>query len=275
MESKLSPKATVILNADDPRVSKLTEDLPNQTIYYGLDTQFHDKFKYEGKVKVNNNINATRAIDIKIEDDLSSTFSFSNDSYSIQNPGIFHIYNAAAAILSAKLLKIPTNTIREALEQAQPAFGRGELITKDDIDYKMLLVKNPAGLNLTLDLLSEKKNKALVLMLNDQIADGRDVSWIWDSELERLNEISPQIIICSGIRAEDMLLRVKYAIGELEKVNEYEFIHGETTVYLIKDFEHIHSYLQSKGYKGMVYVLPTYTAMLGFRKYLLGKALNE
>ena len=95
------------------------------------------------------------------------------------------------------------------LESFQPAFGRAETISTPGATITLLLVKNPTGANQTLDLLrSEPEPLDTLVLLNDGIADGEDVSWIWDVEFERL---SPGRLYVGGNRAEDLALRLKYA----------------------------------------------------------------
>jgi lipid II isoglutaminyl synthase (glutamine-hydrolysing) len=274
---KLVPNTTVILNADDPRVSILTDGLQNETIYYGMQEKFINNFSYEGK-QVSKKNKTIEAKDLKINDDLTSNFKINIDTFHLDSPGKFHIYNALAAIAAANELRIDNKIISKGINNSKSAFGRGELIKKDDINYKILLVKNPVGLSLTLDLLLNVKNPNLVFILNDNIADGRDVSWIWDANFELLQQIKPNSIICSGTRAEDMLLRVKYALEGLKKINtnEYKSTKFNTNVTFVKDINRLHNELKTQNSKlNTAFVLPTYTAMLEFRKNILGQALNE
>lgn len=259
------PTATVILNGDDPRVVEISEDIKNQVMFYGVEQEAIKDFKYEGLQK-NMLKHITRADKIKIKQDLSTSFRYSMTEYELQTPGVFHIYNALAAIISAKFFRIKDNLIKAALAETKPAFGRGEVINKDGIDYHVLLVKNPAGLILSLNLLKKLDSPNVAFLLNDNIADGRDVSWIWDSELEILNEIKPKFIACSGTRSYDMLLRVKYALGGLDT--------SKTKASVYENESALHQDLLQKEIK-QIYVLPTYTAMLSLRKFLTGKALNE
>lgn len=289
-----SPKAILILNADDPRVGSLADGLNNPVIYYGLDKEYQEYFAYEGaKTMKNAKLKIKNVDDIKVLDDLSTNFTFAGQEYHANTPGIFHVYNALAAIVCSQTLNISSDLIKTGVAEADAAFGRGEIIEKDGSQYKLLLVKNPAGMTLTLNLLKHIKHPNLVFILNDKIADGRDVSWIWDAQMEILNEIKPANIIVSGQRAEDMLLRIKYALGGLEQFKEpeeeskniipqYYTESTNTHVYFTKSMSEIDSITRKLGNtstyepaNSITYVLPTYTAMLAFRKYLLGSALNE
>jgi UDP-N-acetylmuramyl tripeptide synthase len=80
------------------------------------------------------------------------------------------------------------------------------------VNYRLLLVKNPASFSLSLELMRNIPHLKLMLAINDNTADGRDVSWLWDSELERLNQADIDWVLCTGIRAKDMAVRLKYAL---------------------------------------------------------------
>ena len=126
-------------------------------------------------------------------------------------PGLYNVYNAVAAAATALELGVPLATVGEALEGFGGAFGRVETIPVDGREVSILLVKNPAGANEVLRTLTlEDGALDLWLALNDGIADGRDVSWIWDADFEVLAG-RVRRATCSGTRAEEMALRLKYA----------------------------------------------------------------
>lgn len=276
-----SPESKLILNGDDPLVTPIAEGVPNQVIYFGLEESARENFAYEGvinneELEIKNKSRINTAENLKVNQDLSTTFNLSQRHYTLNIPGIYHVYNALAAILAAKELDIKDEHLASALNKVEPAFGRGERIKKDEINYSLLLVKNPAGMNLTLQQLKLLDKPNLVFILNDQIADGRDVSWIWDAEFEILKEICPSSIVVSGERASDLLVRIKYTLGELEKTDQNEYLQKETgiKVYIKPQVQELHTFIKEKYPKNSsVYVLPTYTAMLKFRKSLLGTAI--
>ena len=108
-------------------------------------------------------------------------------------------------------LGVPLDTVGPALEGFGGAFGRVETIAVDGRPVSILLVKNPAGANEVLRTLTLEDGQVdLWLALNDRIADGRDVSWIWDADFELLAG-RVRRVTCSGTRAEEMALRLKYA----------------------------------------------------------------
>ena len=169
-------------------------------------------------------------------------------------PGAYNGYNLAAALLAASILGVHPGAAVAALEAMQPAFGRGQVVPYRGRRVKLLLVKNPAGLNQAIRLLSDDVEPAQVLIaINDGHADGRDVSWLWDAGLEELAGSSHRFG-AGGVRCADMALRFKYAgimawsepdfAVALDRVVDGA-VEGET-----------------------VYVVPTYTAMLRFLELL-------
>ncbi|HEU5379277.1 MAG TPA: MurT ligase domain-containing protein [Ktedonobacteraceae bacterium] len=126
-------------------------------------------------------------------------------------PGLYNIYNALAAIATAQALNLSWTAIVSGIEQFKPAFGRGERIQIEGRTIRMLLAKNPTGFNEVLRTLFSDGNKRHVLfVLNDNIADGKDISWIWDVDFEQaINGLATLTV--AGTRARDLALRLKYA----------------------------------------------------------------
>ena len=152
--------------------------------------------------------------------------------------------------------------MKEALEDFAGAFGRVETIPVEGRDVSILLVKNPAGANEVLRTLTlEERRLDLWLALNDGIADGRDVSWIWDADFEILAG-RVRRVTCSGTRAEEMALRLKYAGVDAELEVERD---------LGRSLDHAVAGLDG----GPLYALPTYTALLELRDLLAKRGLAE
>src|SRR3984893_14438184 len=125
-------------------------------------------------------------------------------------PGFYNIYNALAAVAAAQALQINWEPIVSGIQQFKPAFGRGERVQIADRTIRILLAKNPTGFNEGLrTLFSEGEKRHVLLMLNDNIADGRDVSWIWDVDFERMVQQTNSLTV-TGTRALDLGLRLKY-----------------------------------------------------------------
>lgn len=126
-------------------------------------------------------------------------------------PGFYNIYNALAAIATAQALQIDWDPIVSGIQQFKPAFGRGERVQVAGRTLRILLAKNPTGFNEVLrTLYSSDEPRNVLLMLNDNIADGRDVSWIWDVDFERMVDHATRLTV-TGTRALDLALRLKYA----------------------------------------------------------------
>jgi lipid II isoglutaminyl synthase (glutamine-hydrolysing) len=274
-----SPKAIAVVNGDDPRTSRLAEGLGNQTHYVSLPAAYTDALPYEGETRNTDAIaaNILRAQNIRINDDLTTSFDIVGSvgtidlhyhDAQIASPGFFHVYNALTAVTIGKLLKIDDQKLMQGLKAFAPAFGRGEQLVKTDgkksINYRLLLIKNPASFTLNLDLLRKIPRLRLILAINDNTADSKDVSWLWDSELELLNDANVDWILCTGIRAKDMHLRLKYALTASEP--------PISTMESIQDS--IEQSFERADDGDTICVMPTYTAMLEFRK-LMGLMLNE
>jgi UDP-N-acetylmuramyl tripeptide synthase len=272
------PKAQVVVNGDDPRTSRLTQGLGNPTYYISLSEDYSKFLPYEGALHHRNIADeGLQATHIHINEDLTTDFEIQGTlqgraihipKAQTASPGFFHVYNALTAIAIANLLGVDGDTAVRGLQTFKPAFGRGEILTRQvgpkQVSYRLLLVKNPASFSLSLELMRNTPNLKLILAINDNTADGRDVSWLWDSELERLNKADLQWIICTGIRAKDMRVRLKYAL-------EAEPAEPIATLEAIREAIELSFSRASDG--DTVFVMPTYTAMLEFRK-LLGKTLD-
>ena len=169
-------------------------------------------------------------------------------------PGLYNVYNALAAASLAIALGTPLEDVTSGLERFAAAFGRFERIAVGDRRLLLLLVKNPAGANEAVRTLVAGGAPTLaVLALNDAIADGRDVSWIWDVDWEPLLEGLERVIV-TGERAAEMALRCKYGgfSGEIEIVPSLERA-------LDRGLE-----LTPSG--ADLVLLPTYTAMLELQR---------
>lgn len=129
-------------------------------------------------------------------------------------PGLYNIYNALAAIAVAQVLQISWEPIKSGIEQFKPVFGRGERVQVEGRTVRLLLAKNPTGFNEVLRTLfstgTPTAPRNALFVLNDNIADGRDISWIWDVDFERMRGQVATLAI-GGTRSLDLALRLKYA----------------------------------------------------------------
>jgi UDP-N-acetylmuramyl tripeptide synthase len=180
-------------------------------------------------------------------------------------PGLYNVYNALAAIAAGLRLGVAPERIAAALGEMRAAFGRVETIAVGDASVSILLIKNPAGANEVLrTLLLEARERGPVdlwIALNDHIADGRDVSWIWDADFELLGGAVCRVV-CSGSRAPEMALRLKYADWPEEAIEVVPAIEASLDAALA-------------GSAGRLFALPTYTAMLELRKLLADRGLAK
>ncbi len=177
-------------------------------------------------------------------------------------PGLYNVYNAVAAAATALELGVPLATVGEALEGFAGSFGRVETIPVGGRRVSILLIKNPAGANEVLRTLTlEDARLDLWIALNDRIADGRDVSWIWDADFEVLAG-RVHSVTCSGTRAEEMALRLKYAGVDAEPAVE-------------RDLAASLDAAVAGAASERVYALPTYTALLELRDLLAERGLAK
>ena len=177
-------------------------------------------------------------------------------------PGLYNVYNAVAAAAAALELGVPLAAVGEALEGFGGAFGRVETIAVGGRRVSILLIKNPAGANEVLRTLTLEDGRLdLWIALNDGIADGRDISWIWDADFEVLAGRARRVT-CAGTRAEEMALRLKYAGIDAELCVERDL--GRSLDGAVAN---------AAGER--VYALPTYTALLELRDLLADRGLAK
>lgn len=172
-------------------------------------------------------------------------------------PGLYNVYNALAAITVCCAIGVHRETIVRGLETFSAAFGRLERIQVEDRQLFLALVKNPVGFTEVLrTILATPGKRTLLIAINDLFADGTDVSWLWDVEFERLAD-RVNVAICTGLRADDMAVRLKYAGVDAARLRV------ESELRLALELA-----LRSSEPGETVYVLPTYTAMLALRELL-------
>jgi UDP-N-acetylmuramyl tripeptide synthase len=184
-----------------------------------------------------------------------------NTKIELQLPGLYNVYNALAAATAALELGATLDQVRAGLEGFGGAFGRVERIPVNGREVLILLVKNPAGANEVLRTLTlEEGQLDLWLALNDRIADGRDVSWIWDADFELLAGRVGSVT-CSGTRAEEMALRFKYAGIDAQPVIDRDLASSLDKAVATGDRAR------------PLFALPTYTALLELRDALAARGV--
>ena len=178
-------------------------------------------------------------------------------------PGLYNVYNALSAVAAGLELGVDPRQIADALADVRTAFGRVETIPVAGKDVSILLIKNPAGANEVLRTLALEADGGIDLWigLNDRIADGRDISWIWDADFELLDG-AVRRVVCAGSRAPEMALRLKYAGWPLDAI---EVVPG-----IAASFDRAVDSAPRR-----LFALPTYTALLELHRLLSDRGLAE
>jgi UDP-N-acetylmuramyl tripeptide synthase len=177
-------------------------------------------------------------------------------------PGLYNVYNALGAAALCLSLGVPLDDVAAGLAEVEPAFGRAETLDLGGRPTSILLVKNPAGANEVLRTLAlEGSELQLFGVLNDRIADGRDVSWVWDADWE---VIAPHVrhMTCSGTRAAELALRLKYAGVDGDRLEVVEDVEAGLDAALARG-------------DGPLYAVPTYTALLELQDLLRRRGQAE
>ena len=177
-------------------------------------------------------------------------------------PGLYNVYNALGAAALTHALGAELHEVVAGLEATQAAFGRAETVAIAGRELAILLVKNPAGANEVLRTLALDEGQLDVLaILNDRTADGRDVSWVWDADFEQL-ATRVRRVTCSGTRAAELALRLKYAGVPTERLHVVPALERGLDAALADG-------------EGRLVALPTYTAMLALRELLVQRGAAE
>ncbi len=281
------PSSTLVLNGDDSLFGVL--DVKNPKVYYGFSNPINDnntidinadakfckvcKAPYKYNFVTYNHLGdyyctecgyKRPELKYKMEGIIdqtpnSSTVIINGNEVTISQSGVYNIYNGLCAYSIASESGIENNIIASSLGKVDSSFGRQEKIQIEDKNVQIILVKNPAGYNQALDTLClNKENFSTLFMLNDNYADGRDVSWIWDVNFEKLSSLPIEDVFISGIRLYDMAVRLKTA-----GLNKESFIIEE-------DYEKLTEKLKASK-SNNIYILATYTAMINYRKFLYSK----
>lgn len=215
----------VVINREDPRLLALGAALPaDKAVYFGLASQLRDLFPADDDMRSKQTVAAQRPpLAYSTLDKLDGhaaqfTLGTTKIAASLKLDGIYNVYNAAAALgLVGAIVgdKLDTPKLQEALALITPAFGRGEIVTVGGQPLELVLVKNPGGFRLGLASFSPD-GYATMIAINDNYADGRDMSWLWDVDFESLADRG--VAMVSGVRAYDMALRLQYDEVTIAKV---------------------------------------------------------
>lgn len=286
---ELLPKSAILIaNADDPQICYITQNFKGKVIFFGVNETKLDlpeishvadiryclncgsKLHYSlilsshlghyscpncGFMRPNPDVFAT---DLKFKPNFSTSANFSinnqHSTFNYQLPGLYNAYNILAALSVSLQFKINSKVIRSAIFNFSAAFGRAEEITIQGKKARIFLIKNPTGANEVIRVLAQHHKLNLFIALNDNFADGRDVSWIWDTNWDVLsNKIN--LVTVSGTRAWDMTTRLKYAGFKLSK----KLIDTNINYSLNR-------LVKSISENELFVILPTYTALLEIKK---------
>lgn len=208
---------TVVINGDDPRLGStaFTKDISAAISYYDVDHSLHSLFPSDDALyspAITKKSTKKPIASLKSIDGTHATIRFANKSHNIplKLEGIYNIQNAVGAVAIVMQIQgeqLDAARMLASLSNVTPAFGRGETLIVDNLPCQLVLVKNPSGFRLGLKSF-ESKNHATMIAINDNYADGRDVSWLWDVDFNSLQAEGVDTV--SGMRAYDMALRLQY-----------------------------------------------------------------
>lgn len=251
----------VVLNADDPPVAAMASGV--SASFFGAVSDIRrvmpsDRGLYGTEPAVDRPDPVVEVVEVTPGDSgqiVALTVHGHHEVVHLRVPGTYNAYNAAAAVAAASHFGVGRGTIREALESMDAPFGRGQVVEYRGRRVVVVLAKNPAGLNQAIRLVAAASvPSAALFAINDEIADGRDVSWLWDARVEEL-AASNHSFGASGTRAADMALRFKYA--GVDAWSEPDLRSAlDRTVDRVDE-------------GGTAFVVPTYTAMLELLELLL------
>jgi UDP-N-acetylmuramyl tripeptide synthase len=288
---RLPPDTALVLNADDPLVATLGRQGPDAPLYFGVGdasvgtaevphasdaricpdcgTAFDYDVCYYGHLgryrcpgcgltrpapgveATSVTLRGDRGSDVVIRTPLGELRA------TLSLPGLYNVYNALAATAVCVSLGLDLAAIQAGLESFTAAFGRLERVPVEDRELFLALVKNPVGFGEVLRMiLAEEGERTLLIGINDLFADGTDVSWLWDVDFERL-EGRVRTVVCTGTRADDMAVRLKYALVPEDRI----VVEADPRLALQR-------VIAASEPGETIYVLPTYTAMLEVRDVL-------
>lgn len=286
-----NPNLKLIVNADDPMLTDLGKN--NEKIFFGFDSIEYKNTQKESQAPAEN-VSCTCKSDLSYEnryyahvgkyfckscgrtrpklnysasaliyDEYSEiSVKYKKDEQETENKfktnlvGLYNAYNTLAAIVCALECNIDANIIQNGLDSYKTMFGRAEKLTIDGKNILVQLIKNPTGASEVIRTINQETCAKLLIIINDNYADGRDVSWLWDTDFELLKNYQGNIIV-SGIRAYDMATRLKYAGFDTTKIE------------IKQDIKTAIDYTLSTTQKDeQILIMPTYTALLDMQKIL-------
>ena len=250
-------RKAAILNREDPRVSKIQTAHP---FYFGLSNELIKEFPSDDNLLESDKVSASKLparVTLEKLKGQKASYQINHKNYSCELTlkGIYNAYNAASALALCSIIMDDVDPAEfvEDLAEISSAFGRGESFKINNCEVEVLLVKNPSAFQLSITSFADNKHDYMIA-INDNIADGRDVSWLWNVDFSKLKHVE----VVSGIRATDMALRLKYDECDVDTVEED----------LAKALD-IFTKVSNKPKR----IFVTYTAMLELRKLISGKSI--
>lgn len=297
MTAALAPSTTLVLCADDPVIDALADGHPS-VVRYGVDdpavalavrdeaadstfcVRCGTAYVYDavylghlGAYRCPTGDHARGALqvaarDVRMRGVAGTTFRVDapdgSTEITLPLPGLYNVENALAAIATAHALGVSTEQAAARLTTFRAAFGRFERVALEGREAVLILFKNPTGANEALRAIApDVAGAQVVFALNDRIADGRDVSWIWDIDLEGQLDAAAGVV-CSGTRAADLAVRLRYADVALDRIDR--------TADVVQALD---GAVAAAEPGGRVYVLATYTAMLDLHRVLAARGCTE
>lgn len=227
-----STTTSVVINQNDPRLNnpRFVESIAADISYFGASEQLLKLFPSDDDMRTSNSKITTSSASItkskttilkKIDPQSNSAcinFDGVDHDVNLQLKGVYNLLNATAAVALVRQIvgpKLDSSKMFRTLEKVTPAFGRGESITINSQPVEIILVKNPSGFRLSLTSFANS-NYATMIAINDNYADGRDMSWLWDVDFDSLRTNGVSMV--SGVRAYDMALRLQYDLVSFQQI---------------------------------------------------------
>lgn len=256
----------VVLNAGDPRLSQLgqSDRLTARPVWFGASGEASQLYRTDEELHTSQRAKrskgaAENVLTLDRLTDRRAQYLINGKRYTTELRlfGIYNAFNCGAALSLVRAVEQDRFDPRRAVEtltKIKPAFGRGEELNLAEGTVRLILVKNPSGFQLSLD---SAEAQPTLIAINDQYADGRDVSWLWDVKIDSLRQDEVSV---TGIRAYDMALRLEYDQVALRSVEPDIVVATE-------------SFLDRLEGDGQIFA--TYTAMLKIRQLLLARQSRE
>ncbi|MEM7759551.1 MAG: Mur ligase family protein [Cyanobacteria bacterium P01_A01_bin.40] len=278
----LPSDTTIVLNADDPTLSNLGQQLTQKALYFGLNEPelYLDEIPHAVDSiycpRCGHLLDYQGVYLSHLGDYHCPSCGFAKSPVALESKdhpqiliGVYNKYNTLAARVLTQEIGIDQETVFETIDNFKAAFGRAEELEIEQKQVRIMLSKNPVGMNETIRAVNHikktGKSPVTLLVLNDRIPDGTDVSWIWDVDTEELVKLGGTLIV-SGDRVYDMALRLTYSSKYTEQNNFNLVVKTHLP-------EAISTALEYTKPTETLHIIPTYSAMLEVREVLVGRKI--